>query len=95
MIVTIVEADVAPDREDALRAAWAEETARPTPPGLVRSYLLHTADGPWRIVTVWESREALDAMRAAGRPAALTMVEAAGATGTVSVWDVAGHLDAT
>src|SRR5581483_7711120 len=65
MVVTMLEAEVAPERAGDLENAFARETAGPTPPGLVRSFLLH---GPtWRIATVWESREALEAMRSSGR----------------------------
>lgn len=38
-------------------------------PGVVESFPPHDArdDARWRIVTVWESREAPEAMRASGR----------------------------
>ena len=94
MFVTMVEAEVAPDRVPDLRDAWARAIAGDIPDGLFESKLLNAPDGRWRIVTVWESQEAVLAMRASGvPPAAVAMFEAAGATPTVSAWVVEGHLE--
>jgi len=92
MFVTTVDGSVSSDREQDLRDAWKRETTRPRPAGLIESLLLSGADGHWRIVTVWESREAVMAMRAAGPPAALVMFESAGSSATVSMWMVDGIL---
>lgn len=96
MFVTIVTAEVAPDREADLRAAWERTTTGAVPPGLIESSLLHAESGQWQIVTVWESREALMAMRSStDRPAALLMFEAAGAMRPeVGLWNVEGRLAA-
>jgi hypothetical protein len=85
MFVTIVDGAVAPEREGDLRSAWQENTDA-VPAGLVEASLLRSESGGWRIVTVWESREAVMAMRAAGRPAALVMFERAGSQPSVSMW---------
>jgi heme-degrading monooxygenase HmoA len=86
MFVTIVEAVVEGDREDDLRAAWDEVTAGVPPPGLIESSLLRTEDRTWRIVTVWESKAAVLAMRATGAtPAALVVFDRAGAKPSVSM----------
>ena len=93
MFVTIVEGAVDPSREDDLRAAWDERRAAGLPNGLVESFLLRTEGDTWRIVTIWESKEAVIAMRASGEPpAALVMFERAGAKPTVSFWDVERNL---
>jgi hypothetical protein len=94
VFVTMVQGMVAPDREGDLRAAW-ESNSEVAPPGLIESSLLRTESGEWRIVTVWESRDAELAMRAAGRPAALVMFEQAGSDPAVSMWTVEGRLRAT
>ena len=92
MFVTIVEAVVEADREVDLRSAWEEKTALTLPAGLIESSLLRSKDEIWRIVTVWESQEAVMAMRASGEPpAALTMFERAGAEPSVSMWTVEGR----
>ncbi len=92
MFVTMVEAQVAPERESDLHLAWDNTTAAPRPAGLLESLLLKSGDGLWRIVTIWESEEALLAMRAAGRPAAIVMFQDAGARPEPSMWTVEGHL---
>ena len=91
MFVTIVEGVVDPGREDDLRSAW-EQRPSELPAGFIESFLLRGDDGFWRIVTVWESRQAVMAMRASGeRPAALVMFEHAGAEPIASFWSVEGH----
>ncbi len=95
MFVTIVEGAVEPAREGDLRSAWSEVTAAALPEGFIESSLLRTEDGTWRIVTVWESVEAVMAMRATGaKPAALTMFELAGSRPTASMWTVEGRATA-
>ena len=92
MFMTIVEGVVDPGREDDLRWAW-EQRPSELPAGFVESFLLRGEKAAtWRIATVWESREAVMAMRASGkRPAALVMFEQAGAEVIPSYWSVEGH----
>lgn len=93
MIVTTAEATVEEAREADLLAAWAEVTAGPLPEGLVESTLVQSEGGKWRIHTVWESRGAIEKMRATtDTPAAIAMFAAAGASPTVAAWDVVGHV---
>jgi hypothetical protein len=78
-------------REDDVRSAW-EQRPSPPPAGFIQSLLLRGEEGVWRIVTVWESREAVMAMRASGgRPAALVMFEQVGAEPIASFWSVEGR----
>jgi heme-degrading monooxygenase HmoA len=96
MYVTIVEGAVDSAREDDLRSAWEETTSQALPDGFIESSLLRADDGIWRIVTVWESEEAVMAMRASGeRPAALVMFERAGSEPSVSMWTVEGRVSQT
>ena len=95
MFVTIVEGAVESARTGDLRAAWEERTAV-LPAGLIESALLRAEDGTWRIVSVWQSKEAVMAMRASGEPpAAPLMFERAGSTPSVSMWAVEGRVSAT
>jgi heme-degrading monooxygenase HmoA len=95
MYVTIVEGAVDAAREDDLRSAWEEKTAV-LPDGLIESSLLRADDGIWRIVTVWESKDAVMAMRASGeRPAAPVMFERAGSEPAVSMWTVEDRVSRT
>jgi heme-degrading monooxygenase HmoA len=95
MFVTIVEGAVEAVREGDLRSAWKDKTAI-LPAGFIESSLLRTETGTWRIVTVWESKEAVMAMRASGEPpAALLMFEQAGSKPSVSMWTVEDRVSAT
>ena len=93
-VITVLDARVTPERAADLQAAYAEAARGPFPLGLVRSALLRHASDPtqWRIETIWESQEALAAMRQAGRPRGLQIFETAGAQPSVSVFDVVADL---
>ena len=95
MVLTVLEATVAPERAADLQAAFRDAATR-LPPGLVRSHLVTAAADPtrWRIETFWTSREVLAAMRQAGTPAGVLMFRAAGAEPTLSVYDVAFTIEA-
>ena len=95
MMLTVLEATVAPERVADLQAAF-HNAATQVPSGLVRSHLVTAVADPtrWRIETLWTSREALAAMRQAGTPAGVLMFRAAGAEPTLSVYDVAFTIEA-
>jgi heme-degrading monooxygenase HmoA len=93
MFVTIVEGAVAEAREDDLRAAWDEMTTV-LPAGFIESSLVRSDDGTWRIVSVWESKEAVMAMRASGEPAGPVMFRRAGSEPSVSMWTVERRVSA-
>jgi hypothetical protein len=94
MFVTIVEGAVGAAREGDLRSAW-ENAPTPLPAGFIESSLLRREDGTWRIVTVWESREVVLAMRGSGQPpAAPMMFQQVGAEPSVSMWTVEGRISA-
>ena len=96
MFVTIVEGAVEAAREGDLRSAWKEISTGVLPAGFIESSLLRTEDGIWRVVTVWESKEAVMAMRASGEPpAAPAMFEQAGSKPSLSMWTVEGRVSAT
>ncbi|HXJ31787.1 MAG TPA: antibiotic biosynthesis monooxygenase [Gemmatimonadales bacterium] len=94
LVVTVLEAHVAPERAGDLQAAYRDAAAGPFPPGLVASILLRHASDPthWRIETTWQSHEALAAMRGAGKPRGLQIFEAAGASPSLSVFDRVAEL---
>jgi hypothetical protein len=58
MILTVLEAHVAPEQVAALQTAYREALGEAFPPGFVRSLLVRHAMDPtlWRIETTWESR---------------------------------------
>jgi hypothetical protein len=92
MILTVLEALVAPERADDLRAAFA--AAGELPEGLLRSELLQsvTEPGRWRLQTLWSSREALERMRGQGTPAGVLMFRAAGVEPSLSIFNLEAHL---
>jgi hypothetical protein len=92
MFITMVEGGVDDAREGDLRSAWDERTSGDLPTGLVETYLMHADDGVWRIVTLWESKDAVMAMRATvEKPTAIWIFEQAGSRPSVSMWTVEGR----
>ncbi len=93
MVMTVLEAHVAPERWGDLEAAY-REGIKALEPGLVQTFLVRGAADPTlcRILTLWESRAALDAMRATGEtPKGVLFFRAAGAEPTLSIFGVAQH----
>lgn len=68
MVMTILEAQVAPERWDALRTSYETRARLPESGVIVESFLIQSTEDEsvWRIVTLWRDREALDAMRGSG-----------------------------
>jgi hypothetical protein len=96
-IATVLEAHVPLERQGDLQAAYREAAGETFPPGLVRSVLLQDSGDPtlWRIETIWESFDALAAMRASGLPPrGILMFRAAGAEPKVSAFRVVEDLHA-
>jgi quinol monooxygenase YgiN len=92
MVVTMVEGQVDPDREEALLATFSGTTDT-LPSAMVESFLLRAEDAnTWRIVSVWRSREELDSYRASVEtPGAFMIFRAAGVEPTLTVFEVASH----
>jgi heme-degrading monooxygenase HmoA len=102
MVVTMLEARVAPDRVEELHRRFEVDTL-PLDPGIHETYLIldeatsEATDGSLvRIVTVWSSRQALEEMRDAARasgakPKGVEVLEAVGARPRVSILNVLVH----
>lgn len=96
MVVTVLQAQVAADQTQTLERVYQEGIAK-LDRGIVQTFLLHSfADATlWQIVTVWESRAALDEMRRSGEtPRGVLMFRAAGAEPSLSILNVAAHASA-
>ena len=94
MFVTITEGVVEATREGDLLSAWEATSTAPLPAGFIESSLLRSDETRWRIVTVWESKDAVMAMRASGEPpAAPMMFEQAGSQPSVTMWTVEGRIE--
>jgi heme-degrading monooxygenase HmoA len=93
MVITILEAHVPSDQWNALEKAFKSAAAN-LEPGIVQTFLVHsTVDSTlWRIMTVWESRAALDQMRRSNEtPRGVLIFREAKAEPTLSVFDVAAR----
>ncbi|HEX6207390.1 MAG TPA: antibiotic biosynthesis monooxygenase [Actinomycetota bacterium] len=89
MVVTVVAAHVAEERGSEFRHSFAGATAD-LPPGIVQTFLLRAPEShEWRILTVWRSREELEAYRAAVEvPEAIRMFRAVGSEPVMGEFDV-------
>jgi heme-degrading monooxygenase HmoA len=90
MVITTLEAHVAPEKAAVLEAEF-KQAVQKLDTGIVQTFLLRGARDTdrWQIVTVWESREALDAMRNSGEtPRGVLILRAAGAEPALSVFGV-------
>lgn len=88
--MTVLDAQVETGRAGDLEREYREGTVQ-IPPEILQTFLVRdTRDATrFRIVTIWESQAALDAMRASGvTPKGVQMFQAAGASPELSVFDV-------
>jgi hypothetical protein len=93
MVMTVLEARVAPERVAELERLYAEAAAA-LPPEIVETFLVRSSRDPalFRIVTLWTSREALATMRASGEtPKGVQLFQSVGAGPDISVFDVVAH----
>ncbi len=93
MVVTVLEARVAPEEEQKLLASYTS-SIKNLDRGIVETFLAHGTDDRsiWRILTVWEDREALEAMRKSGSPPrGVVIFREASANPTLTILDVHAH----
>jgi quinol monooxygenase YgiN len=93
MVITILEAQVAPDKVAVLEAAYKQGIER-LDTGITQTFLVRSSkdSSVWRIITIWESRDALEQMRRSGEiPRGVVMFRAADAEPMLSVFDVVAH----
>lgn len=93
MVITQLEARVTADQWDALKRVFHEANQQ-LPAAIDQSFLIQhsTEQELWRILTVWRSREALDAYRASVQtPGGVLMFRSAGAEPTLTMFDVIEH----
>lgn len=91
-VLSLVSAKIAPERQIEVTEPYRETVAAGLPPGIRQTFLLVGDDGTLAIATLWESREALDAMRSAGEePFARRVLREAGGEPELRVYDVASE----
>ncbi|HSB66296.1 MAG TPA: antibiotic biosynthesis monooxygenase [Anaerolineales bacterium] len=94
MIMTILEGRVAKENWPALEQVY-KKGAQEEQPGLVRSYLIHSIKESdlWRILTIWTSREALEAMRRSTEtPAGVLMFRTAQSEPVLTIYEIAQEI---
>ena len=89
-VLSFVSARISPERRDEVVGPYSAMVERGSlPPGLERTFLLEGEDGTMAIATVWESRDALDAMLATGEePFARRVLMEAGGQPAAQFFDV-------
>ncbi len=92
MVMTMVAAHVAEERGSELRHSFTGAT-RDLPPGILHTFLVRVPEGhEWRIITVWRSRDELEAYRASVEtPEAIRMFVSVGAAPIFGEFDVLEH----
>lgn len=89
-VVSFVSARVDPKRHGDVVEPYEAAVSVGLPPGIRQTFLLVGDDGTLAIATLWESREALDAMLASGQePLARRLLREAGGEPSASFFDVA------
>lgn len=90
MVITVLEAEVALDKAAVLQSAY-RDAVKQLDPGIIHTQLLRSAKDPaiWQIVTTWESREALNAIRQSGEtPRGMLIFRAANAVPDLAIFDI-------
>jgi len=86
MVMSILEGDLVPDKAAKLEANFADYVKVPEP-GIVQTFLIRNA-GKCKVITLWESKEALTAMKVKGTPKGVLMFRYAGVEPGLLVYDV-------
>lgn len=95
MVMTILDGRVSKENWSALEQAF-QEASQVQEPGLVKSFLIHSSRETdlWRILTLWTSREALDAMRQSNEtPRGVLMFRRAHTEPLLSIFDVVQQIN--
>lgn len=90
MVMTDLEAHVERESWQKLEEVYGKAT-RELDPGIVQTYLVHSKQDKslWRIITLWESQQALDAMRQSLEiPRGVLIFRAAGSEPVLTNFDV-------
>jgi heme-degrading monooxygenase HmoA len=97
MVMTILEAQVGPEKATLLETTY-KQAIEHLDVGIVQTFLLQSSKTAelWQIVTLWESREALETMRQSGEtPRGVLIFRAAEAEPTLSIFGVVAHAEAS
>lgn len=89
MVISIVEGDVASEQIPALIAAYKSVIGSGLPPSILQSFLVQRSSNHVAIITVWRTREDLQAMiDGGGEPVARRLIREAGGQPQANFHDV-------
>ena len=94
MVMTILEGRVVSEKWATLEQAFLASSDS-LPPPIAQSFLVQGSDDPtvWRVITLWRSRESLEAYRqSVETPGGVLMFRAAGTEPALSIFDVHAHV---
>ena len=86
MVMSILEGELPADKALKLEANFADGV-KELEPGIVQTFFIKNA-GKCKIITIWESREALVVMKSKGTPKGVLMFKYAGVEPSLLVYDV-------
>jgi heme-degrading monooxygenase HmoA len=80
-VMTMLEASVSEEQWPTLRRSYEALISGGLGPGLIETFLVQDESEPdlWRIVTLWDSHESIEAMRSKGTPGGVLVFRDAGA----------------
>ncbi len=89
MVMTILEANIPPDKADILESVFAQALEN-LDTGIVQTFLTKSRNDTtlYRITTIWESQDVLEAMRQQGTPRGVLMFREAGVDPRLTVHQV-------
>lgn len=85
-VMSILEADMPPEKAAKLEANYAEGI-KALDPGIIQTFLIKNG-AKCKIITIWESREALNAMKSKGTPKSVLMFRYAGVEPTLLTYEI-------
>jgi heme-degrading monooxygenase HmoA len=85
-VMSILEGDLAPDKAAKLEANFADYI-KALEPGIVQTFFIKNGN-KCKVVTLWESKEALTAMKVKGTPKGVLMFRYAGVEPALLAYDV-------
>ncbi len=86
MVLSILEGDLPPDKAAKLEANFAEYV-KTLEPGIVQTSFIKNG-AKCKVITLWESKEALTAMKVKGTPKSVLLFRYAGVEPALLVYDV-------
>ncbi len=91
MVMTVLEAHVAPEHWNTLKQTFVENSSR-TPPQMVQSLLVQGVADPtvWQLIGIWHSRKALEEYRrSVETPGGVLMLRAVGTEPILTILEIA------